>query len=70
MKNSKDKYQRIIATKEKSAGNESVGSMWSETKSFDRETPISSIIEWAENADGKLIITIDEDTVEETGLSF
>ncbi|MCK5605309.1 hypothetical protein KAR91_25680 [Candidatus Pacearchaeota archaeon] len=53
-------YKRVIATQEKSAGNESVGDMWIETKSFAKETPIHEIIEWAKNANGKLIITIDD----------
>ena len=58
------KYQRIIATKERSAGNESVGDMWNDTKTFAPETPISEIIEWAYNCSGKLIITIDETDAE------
>lgn len=53
-------YENIIATKERSAGNDSVGSMWLETKSFNSETPIWKIIDWAKDCDGKLIITIDE----------
>ena len=53
-------YQKVIAIKEKSAGNESVGNMWIETKSFDPATPVSEIIKWGNNADGKLILTIDE----------
>jgi hypothetical protein len=56
-------YKRVIAIKERSAGNESVGSMWLETKSFDKETPISKIVKWADTSDGKLIITIDEDSL-------
>jgi len=57
-------YKRIIAIKERSAGNETVGDMWLETKSFDKETPVCEIIEWAESCSGRLIITIDEDTVD------
>jgi len=53
-------YQRVIATKERSAGNETVGDIWNETKTFSPETPISKIIKWADNCSGKLIITIDE----------
>lgn len=60
-----NKYQRIVAISERSAGNESVGDMWLETKTFDKETPISKIIDWS-NPSGKLIITIDEDTVEKS----
>jgi len=53
-------YKEIIAIAERSAGNESVGTMWFETKSFHKNTPISEIIEWARMSDGKLIITINE----------
>lgn len=55
-------FKRIIATKEKSAGNNTIGDMWTETKSFNRETPIYKILEWAKDCSGKLIITIDEDS--------
>ena len=63
-------YERIIASSERVAGNESVGEMWTETKSFDKATPISEIIEWGKNTNGKLHITIDEGTVTEEPLSF
>lgn len=53
-------YNRIVAIKEKSAGNDTVGSMWLETKTFDEDTPIKEIVKWGENSDGKLIITEDE----------
>jgi hypothetical protein len=55
-------YKRIIAIKERSAGNESVGSMWVDTASFDMNTPIGTILDWAHNRSGKLIISIDEST--------
>jgi|AntAceMinimDraft_15_1070371.scaffolds.fasta_scaffold18018_4 hypothetical protein len=54
-------YERVIATKERSAGNESIGDMWLETKSFPKNTKIEEIIRWAKNnCTGKLIITVDE----------
>lgn len=56
-------YQRIIAHSERSAGNESVGDMWVETRSFDKGTPVSEIIEWGKGTGGKLHLTIDEATV-------
>lgn len=59
-----DKYERVIATKERSAGNNTVGDMQTETKSFNKETPVSEIINWAENCSGKLIITIDESFID------
>ena len=58
-------YSRIIATKEKSAGNDTVGDMWTETKSFDKSERIEKIIEWAKDCSGKLTITIDESGAEE-----
>jgi len=57
-------FKKVIAIKERSAGNESVGDMWMETKSFDRETPIHKILEWAKDCSGKLTITIDEDSAD------
>ena len=62
MKFYKQSYCDVIATMEKSAGNESVGSMWVDTKSFPKETPVEEIIKWADSgqSNGKLIITIDD----------
>ncbi len=56
-------YTNIIAIKEKVDGNAEVGTMWTETASFDKNTPIKDIIEWAKDVDGKLIISIDEATI-------
>ena len=70
MKNSYDEYKRVIAIQERSAGNETIGDMWLETKSFDKSTPISEIINWASTCTGKLIITIDEAEVKESKLNF
>lgn len=53
-------YKRIVAIKEKSAGNDTVGDSWLETKSFHINTPVSDIMSWAWDASGKLILTIDE----------
>jgi len=50
---------KIIAVKERSAGNESVGSMWLETKIFCPGTPILEIIDWSQpDKYGRLIITV------------
>ena len=56
-------YTRIVAMKEKVEGNESVGTMWTETKVFTKYTRINNIIEWAADCDGKLTITIDESSI-------
>lgn len=63
-------YGRVVAIKEMSAGNESVGSMWNETKTFDKDVPIGTIIEWAKGCSGKLIITIDEDSINSKDYPF
>ena len=38
---------KVIASFDASAGNESVGDMWTETAIFDMDTPISKVLEWA-----------------------
>ena len=55
-----ENYERVVATKEKSAGNSEVGDMWVETKTFDKNCMVHEIISWAGDCTGKLIITIDE----------
>ena len=57
-----ENYKDIVAIIEKSAGNDSVGSMWLETKVFNKDVSISKIIEWAEifRTDGRLIITVNQ----------
>lgn len=57
-------FKNVIAIKERSAGNSEVDDMWIETKSFDRDTPIHKILEWASDCSGKLTITIDEATAD------
>ena len=61
-------YDAVIAIGEKSAGNEQVGDMWFITKTFPKEASISVIMEWAFENDitGKLILTVDESTIEKT----
>lgn len=39
--------RQVVAIKDMSAGNESVGDMWQETKIFSLDTPVSEIIDWA-----------------------
>lgn len=39
--------EKVIAIKDMSAGNESVGEMWQETKIFDKGEPIFNILKWA-----------------------
>ena len=37
---------KVVAMINRSAGNESVGDMWTETKVFDSEEPIINIYKW------------------------
>jgi hypothetical protein len=55
-------YSRIVAIGECSDGNDSVGSMWLVSQTFDAATPIETIMKWAwENrVTGKLTITINQ----------
>ena len=56
-------YVSIIAVKERMEGNSTTGTVWFETTTFHKNTPVKEIIEWAKDTDGKLIITIDESTI-------
>ena len=40
-------FNRVVVIKDMSGGNESVGEMWQETKIFDINDPIKSIIDWS-----------------------
>jgi len=60
---------KIIAIKDMSDGNDSVGEMWKETKSFEECTPVIEIIRWAAGTDmydnvrlltKNLVLTTDE----------
>ena len=39
---------KVCAMVDRSAGNESVGNMWTETAVFDDDTPLLKVLEWAE----------------------
>jgi hypothetical protein len=49
----------IVAVKERSAGNDSVGDMWVETKVFADDAPISTVWAWGESLQhcGRLMLT-------------
>ena len=55
---------KIVAVKEKSAGNETIGDMWLETKIFDEKISVGDIIRWSQDGrmdsrnGGRLIITV------------
>lgn len=55
-------YCSVIATIEKADGNESVGTMWTETKSFRTQATLQEVFEWAnqQRCSGRLTLTIDQ----------
>jgi len=57
-----EEYTHIVAISEHSAGNDSVGSEWLETKVFQKGIPVEDIIKWAnqKGTGGKLVITVSE----------
>lgn len=58
-----DGYKNVIATIERSGGNERVGDMWTQTRSFPKTESMDLVIAWARDngCSGKLILTVDED---------
>ena len=56
--------KKVVAVKEKSAGNESVGDVWLETRIFDELTPVGDIVRWSQGGQmeprngGRLMITV------------
>jgi len=57
---------KIIAIKERAAGNEYAGSVWFETKTFDGESRLKDIIKWAgehpiRQSGGRLYLTLPQD---------
>jgi len=55
---------KVVAIKEMSAGNDSVGEMWQETKIFNGSDTIINIFKWA-GLNKKITITIPENDKEE-----
>jgi hypothetical protein len=55
------KFSVAIAVVERSAGNDQVGDMWIETKSFPVTASIKDVIDWAATrCSGRLILTLDQ----------
>lgn len=53
-------HSRIVAMKQKAEGNSTVGTSWTDCATFDINTPIIEIIEWAGNSLGLLSIAVDQ----------
>ena len=55
---------KVVAIKDMSAGNDSVGEMWKETKIFNAYDPISAVMEWA-GKKKNVVLTIPEQEAED-----
>ena len=51
---------RIIAIKDMSAGNESVGDMWKETKIFDHTNTLLDVMKWVGGKKKNVVLSIPE----------
>ena len=56
---------KIVAIKDESAGNESVGDMWQETKIFDSDATLIDVMKWVGSYRKKVVLTIPDDSLEE-----
>lgn len=62
----------IVAMKERSAGNESVGEMWIETAIFHQDTTVREILKWADKISnnskgGRLMLSVPSEEVLDNG---
>lgn len=51
---------KIIAIKDMSSGNETVGEMWKETKTFDSDEPLINVMKWCKR-NKNVVLTIPDD---------
>jgi len=56
---------KIIAIKEMSVGNDSVGEMWKETKIFDASDSLIDVMKWGKLQTKNIILTIPENDKDE-----
>lgn len=56
---------KIVAIKELSAGNDSVGQMWKETKIFESTDSLGDVMKWVKDLKTTVIITIPQNDWEE-----
>jgi len=58
------KYSTVIATIERSAGNESVGDMWTESRTYPLDATLKQVLDWAAiDCSGRLTLTMDKSSV-------
>ena len=56
---------RIVVIKEMSAGNESVGEMWKETRIFDANDSLLEVMKWVKGTKINVTITVPENDYQE-----
>lgn len=56
---------RIVAIKDMSAGNDTVGEVWQETRIFSSETTLSEVMVWAGSPKKRITITVPENDLTE-----
>lgn len=56
---------RIVAIKERSAGNDRVGEMWKETKVFDSEDALADVMDWVGSRQVNVTLTVPENDKKE-----
>ena len=49
---------KIVAIKDMSAGNDTVGDMWQETRIFDSNEPILNVMDWVGTSKKRVTLTI------------
>ena len=52
---------KVVAIKDMSAGNETVGEAWQETKIFDANESILQVMRWVKSTKKKVTLSIPED---------
>jgi len=55
---------KIVAIKDMSVGNETVGDMWKETKLFPPDTPIIDVLRWS-GTNKNVVLSLPENYTEE-----
>lgn len=56
---------KIVAIKDEADGNDSVGTMWQESKIFDSDTPLIEVMKWVGSYRRKVVLTIPDNSLDE-----
>ena len=54
-------YEKIVAIKYMSAGNDSIGDMWTDTKIFSKHDTLETVMAWVNSRKKDVILTIPEE---------